>query len=75
MSDIPTAEAQDRRRQLRKELIGNGATNQEIADALNCSTRKIDRLKLPFRKIGGTKIFDIDGSAALLQRQSSPETT
>jgi uncharacterized protein YerC len=74
MSDISTtAEAQDRRRQLRKELIGNGATKREIADALGCSTRTIDRMKLP--RIGDTKIFDVDATAALLQRRSPLKTT
>jgi hypothetical protein len=65
----------DQAKRLRYELLGNGRTEQEIAAALNCSTRKVQRLGLPFRKVGSTRIYDIEGAAALLQRRSSSETT
>jgi hypothetical protein len=55
-------------RSLRQELLGNGATEQEIAAALGCSTRKVKRLNLPFRRVGGQRIYDVDAAATLLRQ-------
>ncbi len=57
---------------LRDELLPNGAFEEEIAEALNCSERQVQRLRLPFRKIG---IYDVPGSREALRSRSSTETT
>ena len=41
----------DRVSRIRAALLGDGATEQEIADALECSRRKVQRLGLPYEKV------------------------
>jgi hypothetical protein len=56
---------------LREELIPGGAFENEIAEALNCSGRQVQRLHLPFVKIGIRHVYDVPGSRDVLRRRSS----
>ena len=71
---ITTKSAQqraDRVRRLRAALLGDAATEAEIAIALNCSRRKVQRLGLPFERVGRTRLYDVPGARLMLQRRSA----
>jgi hypothetical protein len=59
--------------QLREELMPDGAFEWEVAAALGCSRRKVQRLDLPYRKVGSTRIYNVTGSRKALQCQPPPE--
>jgi hypothetical protein len=54
-----TARPSDRISQIRDALMPNCAFEWEVAEALNCSRRKIQLLGLPYEKIGGTRIYNV----------------
>lgn len=45
--------------QIRDALMPNCAFEWEVAEALNCSRKKIQMLNLPHEKIGGTRIYNV----------------
>jgi hypothetical protein len=45
--------------QIRDALMPDCAFEWEVAEALNCSRRKIQLLGLPYEKIGGTRIYNV----------------
>ena len=75
-SDIkPTAEPTppnpSRVDRLRDELFPNGALEGEMAVALDCSERQVQRLLLPFWKLGTKQIYNVPGSREVLRRRHS----
>jgi hypothetical protein len=58
--------------QLRDELLGRkAATEKEIAQALGRSRRAVQRMNLPFVRIGRTRFYDVPGARQVLT--ASPE--
>ena len=57
---------------LREKLLPNGAFEDEMAAALQCSRRQIQRLGLPFTKNGETRIYDVPGSREAIRRRMKP---
>jgi hypothetical protein len=51
------AEGNMSERTLRERLIPDGASEEEIAKALRKCRRSVQRLGLPFRKVGRTRIY------------------
>jgi hypothetical protein len=69
-----TAKPSARVSQIRDALRPNCAFEWEVAEALNCSRRKIQLLGLPFEKIGGTRIYNVLAVREAL-RGRKPEKT
>lgn len=66
-----TASTGDRIERLRQALIGNGALEREVAEALGKSRRSVQRLGLPFRKVGATRVYDVTASRLALDHTST----
>jgi hypothetical protein len=74
LAELGGAARSARIEQIRGELLPGGAFEFEIAEALNCSTRHVKRLNLPFRKFGSRRIYDVPGSREVIRNhvQASP---
>ena len=57
---------------IRDELLPGGAFEDEVAAALNCSRRYVQKLGLPYRKSGDVRIYDIAGAREVIQRLLRP---
>ena len=62
-----------RAERLRDELLPDQAFEEEIAAALACSRRTVQRLNLPYVKVGTRRIYIVSGSRDVLQRLPPPE--
>jgi hypothetical protein len=62
-----------RAERLRDELLPDQAFEEEIAAALACSRRTVQRLNLPYVKVGTRRIYIVSGSRDVLQRPPAPE--
>jgi hypothetical protein len=62
-----------RSERLRDELLPDQAFEEEIAAALACSRRTVQRLNLPYVKVGTRRIYIVSGSRDVLQRLPPPE--
>jgi hypothetical protein len=58
-------------RRIREALLPDHAYEDELAEALDCSRRKVQRLGLPFVKIGARRAYSISGSRDVLRRQQA----
>jgi hypothetical protein len=65
----------DREREIREQLgLADTAFETEIAAALHCSVRTVQRFELPHRVIAGHRLYDLPASAEQLRRISRTGT-
>lgn len=53
---------------IRDELFPDGALEEEIAQAINCSPRQVQRLNLPYKKLGTKRVYDVSGARNIVRR-------
>ena len=67
--DIPLSERRNTRvERIRDELLPDGALEEEIAQAINCSPRQVQRLNLPYKKLGAKRVYDVSGARDIVRR-------
>jgi hypothetical protein len=71
---MPTASRQkvpvEREREIRDLLgLGNTASTEELAAALRCSDRTVQRLGLPYRLVAGRRAYDLSAAAKRLRER------
>jgi hypothetical protein len=58
------------RSNLRERLLPGQAYEEEIAAALDCSRRTVQRLNLPFKRIGKRRTYSISEAREALRRHA-----
>lgn len=53
---------------LREQLLPDSAFEEEIAEALACSRRTVQRFELPYDRVGQRRVYSISGSRTRLRR-------